>query len=222
MVSVIGELLPLMLAVALSSVPIMVTLTILLGPRSGSRALAFLIGWLLGIVLVTALFTIGFQALPAGSSWRNRSAVAAGEIVVGSALLAYGILLLVRKPAEQARTELPKWFRAAETMNPAASFGLALLLNIRPKALLLATAAALIIGSRPLSTSATIAVLLIYAVIGGSTVSVPIVLALARPEMMRRPLAATERWLAKNSRTVTLLVLVFVGVVVLGNGMADL
>ena len=53
MLDAIGHVLPIALAVAISSVPIMATILILLSPKRGRSALPFLIGWVLEACGVT-------------------------------------------------------------------------------------------------------------------------------------------------------------------------
>ena len=60
----IGHILPFAVAVALSSVPIMATIFILLSPNRSRSSLPFLIGWVLGIAVVVTLCTLGAQAIP--------------------------------------------------------------------------------------------------------------------------------------------------------------
>ena len=91
-----------------------------------------------------------------------------------------------------------------------------------PKALIVATAAGLILSAGGLPLAESLLVLLIFVVLGGSTVGVPIVLTLAKPAIMRAPLQRSEAWLIRNSRTVTLVVFFVVGTAVLGDGMTRL
>ena len=51
MLQAIGHILPIALAVAISSVPIMATILILLSPKRAQSAIPFLIGWVLGIAV---------------------------------------------------------------------------------------------------------------------------------------------------------------------------
>lgn len=222
MIAVLGHLLPLMLAVALSSVPIMVVVTILLTPASRSSALTFLIGWLIGIFGVAALLTLGLMAVPRTWVFRNQALIGIVEIVVGCGVLAWAVILFVRTRASHPQSQLPRWLRMVGTIRPLTAFGLALLLNLRPKALLLATAAALVLGGSRLSPGETVIALLIFTVVGGSTIGVPVVYTLARPRAARRPLEAAERWIVRNSATVTLVMLLVIGTVVIGNGMTRL
>jgi Sap, sulfolipid-1-addressing protein len=222
MLETIGQLLPLMAALALSSVPIMVTITLLLEPQSGARTLGFLIGWLVGLFAVTGLLTFFAQAIPGAGRRRSEPVVGLIEIVLGLALMGYGVLLFVRRRTAELETELPKSLRKVAALKPVAALGLALALNLRPKSLLLASAAALILGTSGLPGSEMVVVLLVFTLVSGSTVAVPIVFAFARPTKVRRPLQATERWLLRNGRVITIVVALLVGVMLVGNGMSRL
>jgi hypothetical protein len=221
-INVIGQLLPFMVAMALSTLPILVTVTILLTPSSGRSALAFLIGWLLGLFLLTGLLAVVLNAIPRVTSRRNQQTIGWIEIVLGLSLLGYCVVMMVRGRDAETRTELPKWVRKVGTLKPIASFGLAVALNVRPKSLLIATSAGVILGAASLGLSESILVLLVFVVVSGSTVTVPIVLALANPTSMRRPLEATSQWIVRNGRTVTIVVALIIGTVVIGDGMTRL
>jgi hypothetical protein len=222
MINAIGQLLPLMVAVALSTVPILVTVTILLAPRSSPAALFFLIGSLLGSFAVTGVLTLILLQFPAASARRMQPGVGVAEIVLGFGLIAYGVVLLIRSRGTTPQTELPRWLRAVGTIRPTAALGLAVALALRPKALLLSTAAALILGTSRLTVGETVVVLAIFVGVGGSSVAVPIILTLANPHMMRPPLEASRGWITRNSRTVSLVVVFLVGTFVLGDGMTRL
>ncbi len=222
MVEVIGALLPLMLAVAVSSVPVMVAVTILLAPRSRTPALLFLIGLLVGMFAVTVLLAFTAQSIPDSAVRRNQDVVGGVEILLGVALIVDAVVQFFRSRRSPARTELPKLLRSVGSIRTVPALGLGLLLNLRPKAVLLATSAAVILGTSRLSPTETVAVLLVYVAVGGSTVIAPVVLTLANPNRMRRPLKATSEWLVRNSRVVTTIVALIVGALLIWNGMTRL
>lgn len=223
MINAVGELLPLMVAVAISTVPILVTVTILLAPDSRTTAISFLVGWLVGMFVVTGLLALVLQALPRAAAPHAQPTVGIVEIVIGCALLGYGVFLVTRRRTlSSPRTELPGWLRSVGELRAPASFGLAVALNLRPKAILLSATAGIILGTSRLTLGQTVGVLLIFVAVGGSTVGVPVILAVARPQTMRRPLQATESWITRNSRTVTVVVVFIAGAVVLGDGMTRL
>ncbi len=64
MAAIIGHILPIAIGVALSSVPIVVMVLILLSPRGRSSGLAYLIGATLGLAGLTALFSAIASLLP--------------------------------------------------------------------------------------------------------------------------------------------------------------
>jgi hypothetical protein len=222
MVNAVGELLPLMVAVALSTVPILVTVTILLTPHSHRTAIAFLVGWLVGMFVVTGLLALILQQVPRSAAPQAQPRVGIAEIVIGCALLAYGVFLVARRHSTSPRTEVPRWLRSVGELRPIASLALAVALNLRPKALLLSATAGIILGTSRLTGAETIAVLAIFVAVGGSTVTVPVVLTVLRPDTMRRTLQTTETWITRNSRTVTLVVVFIAGAIVLGDGMTRL
>ncbi|MET0842423.1 MAG: GAP family protein [Mycetocola sp.] len=219
MVGVIGQLLPLMVATALSTVPILVSITILLAPRSTASAILYLIGLLSGSFLMTGLLAYGAQALPTFSVFGSGPTVATVSTVIGLAFIASGIVLFVRGGAD-SRIGMPRWLRAVGTIRPITALGLGLVLNIRPKALLLSTAAGLVIGTARLTDAEIVIVLAIFAIVGGSTVAVPIVVALARPQATRPHLQEAERWIVRHARAVTAVVLLLIGTIILGDGLS--
>src|SRR5215204_1252750 len=64
MTSVVGEILPLAIGVAISPIPIIAAILMLLSPRAKSMSVAFLIGWIVGIVVAVAVFTLLSSVLP--------------------------------------------------------------------------------------------------------------------------------------------------------------
>ena len=63
---VIGDLLPVALGVAISPVPIIAVILMLLAPKAKAASVAFMIGWVLGITVVITVTT--FLLDPADSS----------------------------------------------------------------------------------------------------------------------------------------------------------
>lgn len=77
-------------ALAMSSVPITATATILLSQKASRSALWFLMGWLLGLYGITAAFSFGIDAVPfAASAGRQQPVLGIAEITIGLALVAY-------------------------------------------------------------------------------------------------------------------------------------
>lgn len=218
MLAVIGQLLPLALAVALSTVPITAVLTILLSPQSRA-GLPYMLGFVIGNIIVTTAFSFGLRAVPARASVGAQVGLAVFEVVLGLAIIAYAIVIFARRHLATPTDEMPRWLRAVGKLRPWPAAGLGLLLTVRPKSLLLTAAAGVVIGPASLTATEFVIAILIFVILGTPTVTVPVILALARPTSARRPLRAAERWIARNSRTVTVLVALVIGTVLFGNGL---
>ena len=153
---------PLAIALALSTVPILAALLILLSPNRSRSAIPFLIGMLTGMFAVAAVFTMAAQLVPtARFPRREDEAVGQLEIVVGAALILLGIFSVWRARRRTAEA-IPQWLKTAETLGPVSSFGLAFLLNLRLKSLLLASAAGLALRADAESTAETAIWLVVY------------------------------------------------------------
>lgn len=219
MLPAIGQLLPIALAVAISSVPLMATIIILLSPRRGQSAVPFLLGWVLGIVVVVSLCTLFAQAVPSPrSSRRPETTIGIIEIVIGAALVVIAIIAW-RRARRNPTDAMPKWLSAVGTFGAWPAFGVAFVLNLRPKGLLLAIAAGLALRAEGLTLGQSAVAILVYTAIACSTVAVPIIVTLADPERMQPRLISAKDWIGRNSGAVTALILVLIGVVIIGSGL---
>ncbi|KQO95781.1 GAP family protein [Leifsonia sp. Leaf264] len=215
----IGALLPIALAMALSSVPFLTTVVLLLSPKRGRTALPYLIAYLVGLFVVAGALSFGLAALP--RRVKLGTTVAIVEIVIGLLLVAVGVIHWLRtRDREPASTNA--LLDRVSTFGVGASIGFALLLNIRPKAILLATAAGLALGTAKLSPTELVTCLVIYTVLSSVTVSVPVIMTLARPDSMGERLLRMRDWILAKSGVITFIVTITVGVTIFGVGLGDL
>ncbi|UOQ90392.1 GAP family protein [Agromyces endophyticus] len=213
---------PIAIAVAASSVPILVTLTILLSPNAERLSGPFLAGWLVGMTALVIGCTVLAEALPReGSGRKPNEAVGIAEIVVGVLIIAVAAIGRLRKPGV-ASDEPPKWLASMNRLGPWEGFALGAVLNLRPKSLLLIVAAALSVRGAELTTGQTAIVLVVFIVLGASTVAVPIIAAKVSPSRTAPKLTAMREWMARHSRTVTGLILLVIGVFVIVTGIGRL
>jgi hypothetical protein len=214
----IGHVLPIAVAVALSTVPIMATVILLLSPHRDRTAGPFLAGWVIGLVVVVTAFTLLAQTVP--KPRHPQLALAVGEIAIGLAII---ILAAVSwRRSGQTEVHAPRWLRAVGSLGPWSSFGFALALNVRPKAVLLAAATGLIIRADGLRVGEGAIVIGVYTVIAASTVAVPILATAMAPDRTRDWLLSTRTWLDANSRVVAVVIMLMVGVFLIGNALTRL
>ena len=141
--SVLIELIPLALVVALSPLSIIPAVLMLHTPRPRPTGLAFLAGWLVGLFALTAVFVEvadllgGLDKAPKWAAWLR--------IVVGAALIVFGIF---RWLTRHRSAHTPGWMRSLTSVTPArAAVTAAALVVVNPKVLFICAAAGLAIGT---------------------------------------------------------------------------
>ncbi|MDO9396925.1 MAG: GAP family protein [Herbiconiux sp.] len=233
MAGIIGHILPLALGVALSSVPIVVMVLILLSPRGRWSGLSYLIGAVIGLTGLTALFTAAASLLPPLPSSQKSPLIASIEIALGLGLL---VLAAIRFRHGRARhrlaattaaqtgvapvpTAVPAWMTRLTALGPVPSFGVGFVLMLRPKNLLLTIAAGVAIATGGATPGGTVVAVAVFVVLGISTLAAPIIFAVADPARTRRPLEETRVWIEHNSAAVTTIVLLVLGTVIIGSGL---
>jgi hypothetical protein len=216
----LGGLLPIAVAAAFSSVPITVTILILLSPNRNRAALPFLVGWVIGVAAVIVLSTLFASTLPQPRRGPD-PATAALLMMVGVALIVLGIVNL-RRDSQSEGTGLPGWLSRVDSFGGLVSFAVAVLLNLRPKGLLLGIAAGLAMNAASVQANEIIVLIIVYTVIASSTVVVPIVASFLAPSRVEPKLIAARGWMTHNGRLLTSLMMFMVGVVILGYGLTQL
>ena len=99
MTEVIGEILPLAVGIAISPIPIIAAILMLLSPRAKGTSVGFLIGWLAGIVVAIVLFTLLSSVIPQDTEGPSPVAGVI-KIILGVLLLFLAIKQWRARPAE--------------------------------------------------------------------------------------------------------------------------
>jgi hypothetical protein len=223
---VLGVLLPISIGVAFSSVPIMAMIVLLLAPRGQASGLAYLVGYAVGLAGVTVGFTAGLRAIPGGDAPLSQFWVGVGELVLGVVGVVFAMWSFRRERRRRrdgdAPPAMPRWLQRLERVGVGTALLVGLVLNLRPKALVLATAAALALNAGELTPVTWTIDTAIYLAIGLSTVAAPVIVVWRSGARARPVLERAREWLARNSYIVTSVVIVMVGVVLIGDGISRL
>ena len=205
-----GSLLAIAIAMALSSVPITATIVILLSPQRRTSSLPFLAGWVLTLGVVPLAAAAGILAMPL--SRRERSQFAAAAMIVVGAALVIGAILTWRRSQTRTST-LGGRLERLGSYGPGALFGIAILMGLRPKALLLGIAAGLALGAESPTSDRSALALALYVALSASTVAVPIVCTLVSPHSMEPRLVTWRERLSRSGLKVTASVMMMIGLV---------
>lgn len=215
----IGELLPSAVGVAISPVPIIAAVLMLMSARARTTAPAFAAGWVVGLAVVGTVVLL--VANPADVAGDGSGSDVGGwiKVVLGLlfVLLAFGQWRRRPRPGEQA--SLPGWMAAIDTMPVPRAFALAVALAaVNPKNLALTLAGALSIAQAGLSTGQSAVALAVFVAIAAASVAGPVTAYLLMRERVEAPLLRAKDWLARENATVMFVVLLVLGAVMLGKG----
>jgi hypothetical protein len=221
--SVVGELLPLALVVAISPVPIIATILMLLAPRAGATSAGFLIGWVVGIVVASTLFSVIAATAGLGGTGEPSTTASVVKGVLGLLLLVLAVRHWRHRPAAGEDVAMPKWMAAIDKVTFAKAAGLGFALAaVNPKNLLMCAAAGTAVGSGGLTGGQAVVAVALFTVIGASTIAVPVVGYAFMRLSLTRPLDELKTWLEVNNATVMSVLLLVIGVVLIGKGISGL
>jgi len=136
----IGQTLPTALGIAISPLPIVAVVLMLVTPRGRVNGSAFVLGWIVGLAVLGAIVLALASGADASEDGEPATWVSVLKLVLG--LLA--VLLGVRQfRGRSANGDEPSWMQALDRFTPVKAAGTGALLSaVNPKNLLLAVAGA--------------------------------------------------------------------------------
>jgi threonine/homoserine/homoserine lactone efflux protein len=220
--AVIGDILTLALGVAISPIPIIAAILMLLSPKARVTGTGFLVGWVLGIVVAVTVFTLLSSILPAEEEDASQPIKGVIQLVLGALLLLLAVRQWRGRPKAGEEPAMPKWMQAIDTITFPKALGLGFLLAaVNPKNLLLAASAGVTIGAAGLDAGSIVVVIAVFTLIAASTVLVPVVGYLLAADKLRGPLDALRGWLAKENAVIMAVLLLVIGVAIIGKGIGS-
>ncbi|MGA9276574.1 GAP family protein, partial [Ilumatobacter sp.] len=134
----IGQILGSAVGVAISPVPIIAVILMLFSRAAGRNSVSFLVGWIAGLVLASAIvLSIGLD-----SSGDPSDTSGVIKVLIGVLFLVLGVKQWTSRPRDGAEPEMPAWMASIDDLAAPKAFGLGLLLSgVNPKNLGLTIAA---------------------------------------------------------------------------------
>ncbi|MFD3463702.1 GAP family protein [Nocardia fluminea] len=216
--SVIGGLLPLAVGVAISPIPIIAAILMILSKNAGGTAKGFAVGWVAGILVVTGVMTLLAGTL-GGTDSEPSTGASIVKIILGVAL----VVLAVIQWQERSQTEVPGWMKAIDTLTPVKALGLgALLSGVNPKNLLLCVSAGVAIGAGGLSAGGDLIAIVVFTLLASVTVLAVVLGYMLAADKLGPMLDSLRQWLQLNNHAVMAIVLLIMGAVVVGKGIGGL
>ena len=219
----IGEILPYALGAAISVVPIIAIILMLVTPKARTNGTSFAAGFVFGLALISAVAV----ALAGGSDFSSSSGptktVSIIKLLLGLLLLFGAVRQWRARPKPGEAPAMPKWLESIDKFTPVRSFGIGAALSaINPKNLAMSLAAGLSIAQAELSTAQEAGTVLIYVLLAGATILGPLIVYLAMGQRATEILGGWRTWLADNNATVMSVLLLVFAAVLIGQAISGL
>jgi threonine/homoserine/homoserine lactone efflux protein len=218
----IGQVLVLGLGVALSPVPIIAVILLLVTPRARTTGPAFVLGWLAGLSLVGIVVLVAVPGAMADSGEPERWS---GWLKLA---LGLGLLVLAAKdwrgrPRATDEAAMPKWMGAIDAFGPVKAGGAGIFLSaLNPKNLLLSVAAAAAIAATGIPGGQDAVAYGVFVVLATLGVAAPVVIYFALGSHAAPLLERLREWMARNNAVIMAVLLLLIGVKLIGDGIGVL
>jgi threonine/homoserine/homoserine lactone efflux protein len=219
----IGQMLPAAVGVAVSPLPIVAVVLMLVSRRGRANGPAFVVGWIAGLAIVGAIVLAVASGADASDGGQPATWVRVLKLVLGALLLLVGVKQWRGRPRDASQASTPKWMSSLDTFNPVKAGGAgALLSGLNPKNTLLAIGGAAAIAGTGIETSQQIVAYALFVVIATLGVGTPVALALVMGDRSRKLLDEIKNWMAANNTVIMAVLLLLLGVKLIGDGVSAL
>jgi hypothetical protein len=218
---ILAAVVPLALATAVSPLPLLVLLVLLLTSRAVSNGIAFALGWAVALLMVAlgTLAIAGSNALPEGRG----ALVPTLEAVLGLALLGLATWQWHHHPRSGSEARVPGWLNAADECTPIRAFGLGFILVVlNPKVFALTVGAVTTIAAASSHPAQRGLGLAVYTALGTAAIGIPLGLRAALGIGAIGRLEAWRGWLITHGHVVATALLGAVGLLLLVRGVRAL
>jgi threonine/homoserine/homoserine lactone efflux protein len=217
----IGQVLPLAIGVALSPVPIIAVILMLVTPRARGNGPAFIVGWLVGLAIVGAVVLLVAGPADASEDGQPATWVDVLELVLGALLVLVALKQWRGRPHGEEEPATPKWMGAIDHFAPPKALGAgAILAGANPKNLLLAVGAAAAIAKTGIPGGEQAVAYAVFALIGTLGVGLPVALYFALGERAGPILDRLKTWMARNNGVIMAVLCLVIGVKLIGEAVA--
>jgi threonine/homoserine/homoserine lactone efflux protein len=219
----IGQVLPLAIGVALSPVPIIAVVLMLVSARARANGSAFVLGWILGLGIVGAIvFAIAGPSGPT-SDGEPATWVDVLKLLLGLLCLLVALRQWRGRPHGDDEPATPKWMGAIDGFGPGkALLAGGVLAGANPKNLLLAVAAASSIAAAGISSGEQTVAYVVFALVGTIGVAAPVVVYFTMGDRAGPLLDSLKAWMARNNGVILAVLMLVIGVKLVGEAISGL
>jgi threonine/homoserine/homoserine lactone efflux protein len=217
----IGQMLPAAVGVAVSPLPIVAVVLMLVTPRGRVNGPAFVLGWWVGLAIVGAIVLSVSSGAGATDDGEPATWVNVLKLVLGLLLLLVAARQWRSRPHEGDDAPTPKWMGALDTFTPAKAAGAGVVFSaLNPKNLLLAVAGAAAIAGTGISAGEQTVAWVVFVLVASIGVAAPVVISFVLGERSRVVLHRLKGWMAHNNAAIMATLLLILGVKLIGDAIA--
>jgi threonine/homoserine/homoserine lactone efflux protein len=217
----IGNFLPSAVGVAISPLPIVAVVLMLVTTRGRVNGPAFVAGWCVGLGLVGAVVLAVAGGADASTDSGPATWVDVLYLVLGLLLILVAAKQWRGRPHGEEETPTPKWMGALDGFTPVKAGGAGVVLSaLNPKNLLLAVAGAAAIAQTGISAGEQVVSYVIFVLIASIGIAAPVVIYFAMGERSQHLLDELKTWLARNNAVIMAVLMLIIGVKLVGNAIS--
>ena len=215
-----GEVLPQAAAVAVSPVPIVLVILMLLSAPARTNAPCFALGWSTGLLMVGLVAFVVSDTADLSSDPEAADRGSNAQVLLGLIFMALAVRQWRRRPRRGGEPSQPRLFAAVDSMSAAKAVALGLAgAIVNPKNLPLTLSAGIAISQSGATIGGGVGALVLFSLASSFTVFVPVALFLVLGGRTRKPLDRVKTWLVSNNSVIMITLFAVLGAWMLGAGL---
>jgi threonine/homoserine/homoserine lactone efflux protein len=217
----IGGLLPFAVGVAVSPMPIVAVVLMLVTPKARTNGSAFVLGWIVGIAVAGAIVLLIAVPTSASSDGQPANWVNWLKLALGLILLLVAVRQWRARPHEGEPSATPKWMAALDGFTAMKAAGTGVLLSAaNPKNLVFIIGGGAAVAQTGISTGDQILAWAIFTAIATIGVGAPVVLYFTLGDRAAAPLDALKDWMARNNTAIMAVLCLIIGAKLIGDAIS--
>jgi hypothetical protein len=219
----IGDILPMAVGVALSPLPIVAIVLMLVTPRARANGLAFIAGWLFGLAAVGVIVLTLAGPTDVSEQGEPATWVSILKVILGVLLLLVALRQWRGRPQADHEVAVPTWMGAIDRFTAGKALGAgALLSGANPKNLLLGLAAGAAIAQTGIAGGQQAIAYAVFAIIGTLGVGIPVILFFALGERSGPLLDGLKTWMSRHNAAIMAVLCLVIGAKLIGDAIGGL
>jgi threonine/homoserine/homoserine lactone efflux protein len=219
----IGDMLPAAVGVAISPIPIIAVVLMLVSTRGRVNGPAYLIGQIIGVAGAGAVVLVLAGSVSETEDGQPAEWVGWLTLAIGVTLVVLAVKQWRGRPRDGEEPVTPKWMGAIDSFTPPKALGAGIVLSaLNPKNLILTIAGMAAIVRAGIPGDEEAVALAVFTVVASLGVAIPVVMSFVLGDRSGPLLARVKDWMAQNSAVIMAVILLLIGAKLIGDAISAL